>query len=790
MPQRMSISSTKTVWVLRLAYFMTITLVAGVCFFGYSQNNSIGRSIQGLERYKDQFHQLEDIVRTIHNEVKTLSQLYPKNDNDASLLAGNNIESVQVRTAHINYLVEQSAQDLTGLKSEWLRQDLAFQNLVTDAIVDLGEEGVFTQIHNFLDPMRFARVKTDAEFDIEIQNMFSIYEGSINDVLLEKRVLLYNYYEGLQVKLQKMISFFFILIGSILLGVVLLIFLPVDFVLRRLLNGYDKKSLEAAIALKEAQDADLAKSEFLATMSHEIRTPMNGVLGMAELLNKTDLDARQKGFSDVILKSGRAFLTIINDVLDFSKISAQQLKLDPHSFNVGEMIEDVGALLSTRSQGEDVELIIRVQPNLPKQLIVDGPRLRQAITNIVGNAVKFTEEGHVFVDLSWHHISIENEDCARLAISIEDTGIGIPEEQIEKIFDKFSQVDGSKTRKFEGTGLGLAIAANLVTLMGGNIQVSSVLGKGSKFCFELELQIDKSLGFEEPDVMGLNQPSRILVIDDNPINHDLFIEQIQAMGHECVTVETGQFGLDYLEHSTSRFDTPVDLVIIDYQMPEMNGAAVLSEMRRRPAFAHMPVLIMSSVAQSEELRYSKSLDAYEYLSKPVRNSDLIDTITLALKFKNAQRDANKKLAVQSQTPIAVTDSEVDLDILVCEDNPVNQLLFKQYLKHTKYTFEVVGNGRGGIDVWQNLKPKMIFMDTEMPIMGGLEATQLIRQMELAQSLNPVPIIGVISPVMADDKQTCINIGMNGYINKPIGFDSLKKMMDKWIEEQDQERVAR
>lgn len=790
MPKKTSISSAKAVWVLRIASFMTIALVAGACFFGYSQNNSIGRSIHNLERYKDQFHQLEDIVRTIHNEVKILGQLYPQNAKHTNGLAGNNAESVVVRTSHIKYLLGQSVEDFAGLKAEWLRQDPLFQTHVTEAIIDLGEVGVFTQLQAFLDPDRFANVRTDAEFDIEIENMFNLYVGSVNDVLLEKRVLLYNFYEDLQVKLQKMISVFFILIGSILLGVIVLILIPVDFVFRHLLKGYDTKSLEAAVALKEAQDADLAKSEFLATMSHEIRTPMNGVLGMAELLNKTDLDARQKGFSDIILKSGTALLTIINDVLDFSKISAQQLKLDPHSFNVGEMIEDVGTLLSTRSQGHDVEFIIRIQPNLPKQLIVDGPRLRQVITNIVGNAVKFTETGHVLVDLSWQKVSIKNSNYVRLAISIEDTGIGIPDEQIGKIFDKFSQVDGSNTRKFEGTGLGLAIAASLVKLMGGHIDVSSVLGQGSKFQFELDLQIDEALGKQEPDVMGSKQLGRILVIDDNPISRDLLSEQILAMGHKCVVVETGQLGLDYLEQSTTNFDDQIDLVVLDYQMPGMNGAEVLSKIRRRPKLAKTPVMMLSSVMQTDQLRNSKSLDVMDYLSKPVRYADLDAAIRQGLANKNMPRDVDKNVVDQNQKPSVDAHSCADLDILICEDNPVNQLLFKQYLIHTKFNFEIVGNGRGGIDVWQKRKPKMIFMDTEMPIMGGLEATQLMRQIEFEQSAKPVPIIGVISPVMADDRETCIQVGMNDYISKPIGFESLIKMIDKWIDAQVQERIAR
>ena len=278
---------------------------------------------------------------------------------------------------------------------------------------------------------------------------------------------------------------------GILLVLGLGVFVPIDIIIRQMIKRLQDKTREIDAALTKAQMGDRAKSEFLATMSHEIRTPMNGVLGMAELLTRTELDTRQRTFTDVILKSGNALLEIINDILDFSKIDAGQLTLSPKPFNLVDTTEDVATLMSSRVVEKDIELVVRIAPGLPAKLIGDPGRIRQILTNLVGNAVKFTEHGHVMVEINWRKVeAVTTADRLAISIDVRDTGMGIPADKQATIFEKFSQVDGSSTRKHEGTGLGLAIATRLVELMGGQIELESEVGVGSTFSFTVEMDVD------------------------------------------------------------------------------------------------------------------------------------------------------------------------------------------------------------------------------------------------------------------------------------------------------------
>ena len=329
--------------------------------------------------------------------------------------------------------------------------------------------------------------------------------------------------------------------------------------------------------LIKAETADRAKSEFLANMSHEIRTPMNGVLGMAELLARTELDTRQRTFTDIIVKSGNALLTIINDILDFSKIDAGQLVLDEASFDLSETVEDVASLISSRAAEKDIELIVRIDPALPSRVIGDMGRLRQIITNLAGNAIKFTETGHVLIELTGE---VNASDRLDLTIRVLDTGIGIPPEKLEAVFEKFSQVDNSSTRRHEGTGLGLAITSRLVALMHGTISAESKKGEGSVFTMEVSLPVDHN--HELPariapvDVTG----ARVLAIDDNPVNRAILIEQLSAWGFDACAAVSGQEGLDVLA-AAEQFGVPVDVIILDYHMPDMDGVMTARAVRER-----------------------------------------------------------------------------------------------------------------------------------------------------------------------------------------------------------------
>jgi len=548
-------------------------------------------------------------------------------------------------------------------------------------------------------------------------------------------------------------------------------------------------SIEAARV--KAESADRAKSEFLANMSHEIRTPMNGVLGMAELLVRTDLDNRQKTFADVILKSGNALLTIINDILDFSKIDAGQLSLDPAPFRLGEAIEDVATLVSSRVAEKDLELIVRIDPELPLNVVGDVGRIRQIVTNLVGNGVKFTEKGHVLVDVSGH---VEDE-TAHVTIRVEDTGIGIPEHMVDRIFEKFSQVDASSTRRHEGTGLGLAIASRLIELMGGEIGLSSELGKGSIFWFTVPLPIHADERPQKPvpvDVSG----ARVLVIDDNKVNRDILLEQLRSWHFDCAAAENGEVGLAFLDRAT-QLGARIDCIILDYQMPGINGLEVARRIAANPETWNIPVLLLTSVDQAITGKLTMDSGIAAHLNKPARSSALLETIVTIMQMARATPRRERPERRQPVTPRAVPKAvdnaqapahtrraEARLDVLVAEDNEVNQLVFSQILDGLGLNYRIASNGRTAVEMHRTLKPRMILMDVSMPEMNGLEATAAIRKAEEGIGTR-TPIVGVTAHALKGDREKCLESGMDDYLSKPVSPNKLAAKINAWIGEEHQ-----
>ncbi|MDN2568362.1 response regulator [Aquibium sp. A9E412] len=551
-------------------------------------------------------------------------------------------------------------------------------------------------------------------------------------------------------------------------------------------------SLDAA--RRTAESADRAKSEFLANMSHEIRTPMNGVMGMAELLSRTELDQRQRMFVDVVVKSGNALLTIINDILDFSKIDAGQLTLEPAPFRLGEAIEDVATLVSTRVAEKDLELIVRVDPDLPVSYVGDVGRFRQIATNLVGNAVKFTETGHVLVDVSG---TVEGETAA-ITVRVEDTGIGIPAEKLSGVFEKFAQVDSSSTRRHEGTGLGLAIAARLVELMGGRIGADSTVGSGSTFWFTLPLPIDRADARPRPvpiDVSG----ARVLAVDDNPINRSILLEQLRSWGFDCAAAENGEVGLAFLRRA-AELGATVDCVVLDYQMPGMNGAEVARAIKADPRLAGIPVVLLTSVDQVEIGRLASECGVAAQLNKPARSSALLETLVAVMQAARHGGDGAPAFSLAPVPAVATPHRErpprtaqrreaaAGLDVLVAEDNEVNQLVFSQILDGLGLGYRIVANGKAAVDLHRALSPRLVLMDVSMPEMNGFEATRAIRAAEMGTGRH-TPIIGITAHALKGDREKCMEAGMDDYLSKPISPDRLAAKIDLWRAPEPQARSA-
>lgn len=564
---------------------------------------------------------------------------------------------------------------------------------------------------------------------------------------------------------------------------------------------------ELTVAVEISKNAERAKSEFLANMSHEIRTPMNGVLGMAEILGKTDMDTRQRKFVDVIIKSGNALLTIINDILDFSKIDAGQLTLDLEPFVLVEAVEDVATLMSARVSEKDIELIVRVDPQLPEMYLGDVGRIRQILTNLIGNAVKFTEVGHVLVNISGQL----KGGAAHLNMAITDTGIGIPQDKLDSVFKQFSQVDASSTRRHEGTGLGLAIASKLTNLMDGTIGVTSTVGVGTTFTATLIMQVHEGARKMDKQLPSDLSGSRVLVVDDNAVNREILQEQLGSWGFDSATTDGAVVCKAFLDKAFD-FGVAVDCLILDYHMPDVNGATLATQLHNDPRFRGIPKILLSSVDQIDHGALIRDGILAAWLTKPASSKQLRQTIIEAIHDARIRMSAQNSglqdvVKLMRQPPAAMTiqsapaiSQPAPLNIwtpqilapmpaptavatqksvaanedyiLVAEDNEVNQFVISQILDGMDKQYHIAGNGKLAVARWQAVKPKLILMDVSMPEMNGLIATKMIRDLERPLGIRTT-IIGLTAHALKGDKERCLEAGMDAYLTKPVSCEMLE-----------------